>query len=134
MLFFVLCSEAGAPLAWPKTAGGDTVSWVRFELLHRAYKVRLSVRRAQWLPRWTTEVAEAGYVHMDAFEEGLGRVMYVAGALEYERPFLGPLYKFVALHPRGTVLQLPAYVMFILRYLAEQVLESRHFDCAANNG
>ena len=25
-----------------------------------------------------------------------GRVMYVAGALEYERPFLGPLYRFMA--------------------------------------
>ena len=29
------------------------------------------------------------------FEEGLGRVMYVAGSPEHERPFLGPLYRFM---------------------------------------
>ena len=131
MVFFVLCSVAGIPLEWPKTAGGNTVSWVGFELLHRSYKVGLSERRAQWFHRWTREVADAGYVHMDAFEEGLGRVMYVAGALEYERPFLGPLYKFLALQPRGTVQRLPSYVVMILRYLAEQVMETRHYDCAA---
>ena len=27
---------------------------------------------------------------MKTFEEGLGRIMFVAGALEHERPFLGP--------------------------------------------
>ena len=45
---------------------------------------------------------------MTNFEEGLGRVMYVVGALEYERPFLGPLYRFLILHPRGSVRRVPA--------------------------
>ena len=39
--------------------------------------------------RWTREVADSDHVQMTNFEEGLGRVMYVVGALEYERPFLG---------------------------------------------
>ena len=30
---------------------------------------------------------------MAKFEEGLGRVMYVTGALEHERTFMAPLYK-----------------------------------------
>ena len=30
---FVLCSVLGVLLSWRKTAGGDTVSWVGFELL-----------------------------------------------------------------------------------------------------
>ena len=38
---------------------------------------------------------------MASFEEGLGRIMFVAGALEHERPFLGPLYKFLTMHPSG---------------------------------
>ena len=50
---FVLCSVLGVPLSWRKTASGDTVSWVGFELLHRSYKIGLSDRRAH-----------AGYVHM----------------------------------------------------------------------
>ena len=77
--FFVLCSVLGVPLSWRKTAG-DTVSWVGFELLHRSYKIGLSQRRAQRFQRWTRETADACYVHMSAFEEGLGRVMSVAGA------------------------------------------------------
>ena len=33
-------------------------------------------------------------VNLTLYEEGLGRVMYVAGALEHERLFLGSLYRF----------------------------------------
>ena len=33
---------------------------------------------------------------MSSFQEGLGRITYVAGALEHERAFLSPLYKFLA--------------------------------------
>ena len=33
ILFFVLCASLGVPLAWHKTAGGDTLIWVGFELL-----------------------------------------------------------------------------------------------------
>ena len=39
--------------------------------------------------RWTREVAESDHVQMTNFEEGLGRVMYVVGALEYEGLFPG---------------------------------------------
>ena len=47
---------------------------------------------------------------MASFEEGLGRIMFVAGALEHERPFLGPLYKFLTMHPRDSVRRVPSYV------------------------
>ena len=67
---------------------------------------------------------------MTRYEEGLGRIMYVAGALEYERPFLGPLYRFLALHPRNVTRRVPSYVSFMLRYLSMQLSESRHCACA----
>ena len=35
----------GVPMSWSKTAGGDTVSWVGFELLHRSYQLVLTERR-----------------------------------------------------------------------------------------
>ena len=56
--------------------------------------------------------------------------MYVAGALEYERPFLSPLYSFLSLHPRGAVRQVPAYVKNFLRYLSRQVSLPHHCNCA----
>ena len=57
--------------------------------------------------------------------------MYVPGALEFERPFLSTLCRFFTLHSRTSVRRLPAYVVFILRYLADRIQESRHYDCAA---
>ena len=75
-------------------------------------------------------MASRPVVNMDNFEEGLGRIMYVAGALEYERPFLAPLYKFLNVHPRGSTRKLPSYVAFILRHLLIQVERERHFSCA----
>ena len=41
----------------------------------------LSVEQIGFM-KWTSEVASSSTVHMTSLEEGLGRVMYVAGALE----------------------------------------------------
>ena len=90
MLFFGLSSVLGAPLSWHKTLGGNTLVWVGFELLLKSYKVGICQRRADWFARWATEIAAAPTDHMKAFEEGLGWIMFVAGALEHERQFLGP--------------------------------------------
>ena len=73
---FVVCVIAGVPLSWPKTAGGDVVSWVGFELLHSSYQLGISERRAAWFVKWTRTTAEQETVHMGKFEEGLGRVMF----------------------------------------------------------
>ena len=83
MVFFVVCDTVGIPLSWHKTSGGDVTNWVGFEWLHRSYKLGVSHRRADWFVRWTRSTAEKKTVHMAAFEEGLGRAMYVAGALEH---------------------------------------------------
>ena len=113
-----------------KTAGGDTVAWVGFEILRRSCGLGISARRAEWFVRWTREMASRPVVNMDNFEEGLGRLMYAAGALEYERPCLVPLYKFLNVHPRGSTRKLPSFVAFILRHLSNQVERERHLSCA----
>ena len=95
MTFFPLCHAAGVPLSWPKTAGGDSVAWVGFEILHRTYCLGVSERRAEWFVKWSETVAAAGCIDMDSFEEGLGRIACVAGALEFERPFLASLCRFL---------------------------------------
>ena len=130
MVFFILCAVAGVPLSWHKTAGGDTVSWIGFELLHRSQRLGISEHRAAWFVRWTKEVADSEHAHKTKFEEALGRIMYVAGALDYERPFLRPLYRLLALHPRNSTRRVPSYVAFILSYLSAQISKTRHCECA----
>ena len=94
-------------------------------------RARVAQGSAAGHQHWTTEeVASSHTVNTASFEEGLGRLMYVAGALEHERPFLSPLYSFLSLHPRGAVRKVPAYVKYFLRYLSRQVSLSRHYNCA----
>ena len=50
---FVLCDSCRVPLSWRKTAGGDTVAWVGFELLHRSSQGGITLRRAEWFIRWS---------------------------------------------------------------------------------
>ena len=109
-------------MSWHKTGGGDTLVWVGFEFLLRS-------RRAEWFARWTKKMASSAIVHMASFEEGLGRIMFVAGALEHERPFLGPLFRFIGMHPRNAVRRIPSYVAFILRYLSCEIAKKRHHLC-----
>ena len=68
-------------------------------------------------------------VNMASFEEGRGRVMYAVSALEYDRPFLAPLHRFMTMHPRGSTRRVPACVRFILSCIAEEVSETRHCPC-----
>ena len=90
----------------------------------------ISQRRAEWFVKWAPEVAAAETVHVARFEEGLGRIMYVVGALELEHPFFGPLYRYMSLHPRNTVQRVLGNVRFFLQYLADQISETRHYRCA----
>ena len=66
---------------------------------------------------------------MGTFEEGLGRIMFVAGAEGHERPFLAPLKKFLPIHPQKSIRRVPPYVSFILKYLAREVSLKRHYEC-----
>ena len=126
MTFFIVCSIVGVPLSWNKTSGGETVTCVGFELLHRARQLGISQRRADWFRKWTTEVASSSSVHMTSFEEGLGRVM--RGHWSVRGLFLGPLCRFMSLHPRDSVRAVPPNVSFFLRHLAAQIWECRHHD------
>ena len=129
LLFLVLCAVVGVPLSWHKTCGGDTLVRVGFENLLRSRSVGISSRRAEWFIRWAEKVADSPTIQMASFEEGLGRIMFVAGALEDERPFQAPLYKFLTVHPRNAVRRVPPHVSFILRYLAGEISKKRHYKC-----
>ena len=99
----------------------------------RSRSIGISARRAEWFTRWTQKIATAPTVHMASFEEGLGRIMFVAGALEHGRPFLGPLYKFISIHPselgqKNPVVCIFHLAIFVLRNIEEATLSMRDED------
>jgi len=71
-------------------------------------------------------------VLMSDFVAALGRASFGFGALEYDRPFLGPLYAFAALHPPEAVRVVPTYVLLLLHHLAGRLRARRAFPCAVH--
>ena len=128
-LVLVFLLVMGFPLSWGKLAGGETLQWVGYELVLSEASLGLSVSRAQWLEGWYSRLLRDRSVQMQEFQEGLGRAAFVCGALDYDRPFLAPLYAFASRHAPGSVKPLPLYVLVTVEYLLRKIRQRRHCEC-----
>ena len=52
----------------------------------------LQAKRATWLVEWLRGLAESAKAEARSFAQGLGRLGFASIALDWERPFLGPLH------------------------------------------
>jgi len=131
LLLVVLTAEVlGFPWAWPKLRGGTDFTWVGYQHQLREHALGLSESRAAWLRGWLGSVIDARVVNVREFTAGLGRAAYSCSALEYDRPFLAPLYTFAALHPLDSQQPLPTYVLTVLQFLRDRLLVRRMYPCA----
>ena len=80
----------GAPLSWNNSRGGFTYSWIGYEKSLREWSLGVSASRAEWAISWMSGVLQEGRVHVGELREALGRLVFVYGALVYDKPFLGP--------------------------------------------
>ena len=126
----VLFLVVGLPLSWKKIEGGESMSWVGYEVLLREAKLGVTEKRALWLGSWYSKLLEEKVVKVGRFQEGLGRAAFVCSALEYDRPFLAPLYTFASLYDPEATRPLPLYVLATLQFLKGQLARRRHFSCA----
>ena len=62
------------------------------ETEYSSYKLGLTQKRASWLVNWLREKVCNGQVASREMAQGLGRLGFAASPLDWERPFLGPLY------------------------------------------
>ena len=129
LMVLVFLRVMGFPLSWKKLAGGEVLKWVGYELVLRNSSLGLSASRAQWLEGWYTRLLRDKSVQMQEFQEGLGRAAFVCGALDYDRPFLAPLYAFASRHAPNSVKPLPLYVLITVEYLRRKISQRRHCEC-----
>ena len=131
LLLVVLTAEVlGFPWSWGKLRGGTDFTWVGYQHQLREHALGLSENRAAWLRGWLGSVLDARVVHVREFVAGLGRAAYACGALEYDRPFLAPLYTFASLHPLDSHQPLPTYVLSVVKFLRDRLLIRRMYPCA----
>ncbi len=130
LLYVVLLLDLlSVPLAWPKLRGGTELEWVGYHLLLREASIGLSASRASWVVTWCRRMAQTGAAQRSHLREGLGRLSFVAGAMELERPFLSPLFAHVAVLRTEAVKPLPMFVRLMLTYIADRVERRRHYSC-----
>ena len=94
----------------------------------------VSASRAAWASRWLTDKATEGRVRLGELREGLGRLQFIAGPVEYIRPFLGPLYAWASIGPKFARPRLPVMVFLILRYLARELAGGAHDGVRSPSG
>jgi len=99
----------------------------------RAFRVGISETRAAWLTTWLRTQVEQGQVDMRDLEAVLSRLCFAMAPLEYLRPFLAPIYTWVAAvgsgigysrsaSSRGPLrVPLPWSLRFLFTYLAEKL-------------
>ena len=88
---------------------------------HCRFEVGLLERRAKWLADWTDDVLQKGQVLVRRMSEVLGRFSHAFAALDWHRPFLGPLHAWTAAAPPGACLGLPVLVRLTLGYLRDRL-------------
>ena len=121
----------GAPMSWKKCSGGFTYSWIGYEKSLSEWKLGISARRAQWLEGWFSRVLNDNRVLIRELREALGRMVFVYGALTYDKPFLAPLFAFMSLSRPGACVPLPLFVRMIIGWLRERLRRRRSHPCTA---
>ncbi len=129
----LLLQVLGLPIQWLKLRGGREVEWVGYHLRLDSHELGLSESRAKWVVAWCRRLVLDGAVNVDEMREGLGRLAFVAGALEFERPFLAPLYSFVSRHAGCKLKVLPVYALLALDFLAQRIALRRHYPSAVQH-
>ena len=114
----------GLPLSWKKLGGAFVLKWVGHEILLKEAALGLTASRAEWVEGWYTRLLRDRSAQMQEFREGLGRVAFVFGALDCDRPFLASLYAFSARHADSSVTTLASVCPSLAR------LSERKNPCA----
>jgi hypothetical protein len=117
------------PLSWRKVHGGVEAEWIGYWLDIGRFELGISASRAAWASRWLADKSTEGRIKLGELREGLGRLQFVTGAIEFLRPFLGPLYAWASAGPRYSRPKLPVMVILIMKYLSKELAVVRAMPC-----
>lgn len=117
-LFFLVM--VGLPMSWRKCKGGISVDWVGYHINLEKKTVGINVKRTRWLLDWCNKALERGTVSLGDFRSVIGRMSFAFAALEHLRPFLGPLYAWVAA-VKADAAPLPEAVALSLRFIRDML-------------
>ncbi len=132
LLFTLLFLEVlGIPLSWKKIHGGAMLQWIGYQVDVVGLQLGITASRAKWATDFCARLARDGRCRTDEFRSGLGRLSFIAGALEFERPFLAPLCAHASRLGDSRTNDLPMYIIIVLSYLSRRFQLRRMYPSAA---
>ena len=134
-------SVLGIPLSWKKVQGGEKLEWIGYEVWVQELALGITASRAAWASGWCSRVARDGMAPTAEFATGVGRLSFICGVLEYERPFLAPCYAHLANlrsnDPTGrgknANRKVPLYVACALESLGSRIAQRRSYPSASKH-
>jgi hypothetical protein len=117
------------PLSWKKIRGGQVVPWIGYEINLRECTLGISENRALWLTSWLEKRLKENRVLLRELREALGRMIFIYGALAWDKPFLAPLFIFLSHGPPGSCLELPLFVRTVMQWLLQRIRARRSYPC-----
>ena len=114
-LFFMVL--LGVPFAWKKFSGGQEHGWIGLSLDVSARMVGISKARAEWVICWLRKTRSDGIVRIADLRAVLGRLSFAFGVIPLLRPFLGPIYAWVAAAASCHTLRLPKTLHLVFLFL-----------------
>ena len=111
----------GTPISWKKLRGGVEFEWLGYWLDYVRFELGLSEARTAWLLKWGDRILADRVVLVHIMAEGLGRLGFATGMLEWARPFLAPMYAWTASAPSGAILSVPPLILLTLTWILDQL-------------
>jgi hypothetical protein len=122
LLMVVLFLEViNLPMSWKKFKGGHEQEWIGFWVTIPLRGVGISQARARWLCEWIGRTLITRLVNVGEFAQVLGRLSFAMSALDYFRPFLGPLFAWTAAMSKFSLLKIPEAISMILSFLSDRL-------------
>ena len=128
-IVMLLLAVLDVPLTIRKTRGGTEVGWVGYQVDVLRFRVGFAETRRAWAEAFCDRVAGGGPVAIRDVREGLGRLVFIAGPLFLARPFLGPVFAWVAASPANAVLAPPSLVRVVLSWFRD-IIRRHPWHCA----
>ena len=125
VMILLVWTLTGTPFSWHKSRGGLALDWVGYWLDYGSFELGISESRAGWIIQWGEKILSDGVVLIRQLAQGLGRLGFVAGVLEWYKPFLGPLYSWTSAAPGGAVLPLPFLIRIVLGFIIREFKTGR---------
>ena len=131
----LLLSVLGVPFAWHKFAGGGEHTWIGYSLCVARRTVGISLSRADWIVGWIRKTRADGLVRVADLRSVLGRLSFAFSVIPLLKPFLGPMYAWVAAVQACHTLRLPKAISMVLLFLQRALeqglrrIEVPRFSC-----